>query len=77
MDKAQQGKCAEVAAQVPQAAMSVRAFCATHSISRSLFYLLRRRGCGPAILKAGSKTLVSFEAAEAWRRRLEANSEVR
>jgi hypothetical protein len=52
-------------------AFTVPEFCETHRISRALFYILARDGRGPAIIKAGRRTLISAEAAEAWRRRME------
>jgi hypothetical protein len=47
-------------------------FCRQHGISRAHFYNLLKRGDGPAILKAGRRTLISAEAAAEWRRRMEA-----
>ncbi len=49
-------------------------FCLEHGISRGLFYRLLREGCGPRVMKAGRRTLVSYEAAEEWRRRMEHES---
>ena len=54
-----------------QHASSVDEFCREHSISRGLFYRLLREGRGPTIIHAGRRTLVSKEAAEEWRRRME------
>ncbi len=53
---------------------TVKKFCESHSLSRDTFYKLRKRGEGPLITKIGRKTLISIEAAEAWRRRMEALS---
>ena len=53
---------------------SVTDFCREHSISRGLFYRLLREGSGPRVIKAGRRTLVSYEAAEEWRRRMEHES---
>lgn len=50
------------------AAFSVYGFCVAHGLSRSLFYSLRRAGAGPRIMKCGARTLISVEAAQAWRR---------
>ena len=50
---------------------SVLDFCREHGISRGLFYSLLREGRGPRIIKAGRRTLISQEAAEEWRRRME------
>jgi predicted DNA-binding transcriptional regulator AlpA len=51
---------------------SVDEFCVTHGISRGTFYNLRQAGKAPAEMKIGKRTLVTAEAAEAWRRRMEA-----
>ena len=50
---------------------SVNEFCHEHGISRGLFYRLLREGGGPRVIKAGRRTLISREAAEDWRRRME------
>ena len=49
-------------------AFSIRAFCKRHSISESFFYKLRSLGLGPAIMRVGGRTLISREAAAAWRK---------
>jgi predicted DNA-binding transcriptional regulator AlpA len=56
-----------------RSAFSIPEFCAAHSISRALFYLLLREGRAPAVMKVGRRTLISIEAAAAWRRRMEAD----
>jgi hypothetical protein len=53
---------------------SVLEFCRVHGISRAHFYNLVREGLGPRLMKAGRRTLISHEAAEDWRRRMEAAS---
>ena len=52
-------------------ANNVEGFCQQHGISRGHFYNLLKRGEGPAIIKAGRRTLISAEAAAEWRRRME------
>jgi hypothetical protein len=52
-------------------AITVNEFCYKHRICRATFYNLRRTGRGPAVIKIGARTLVSMEAAAAWRRDLE------
>lgn len=52
--------------------MSIKEFCAAHSISRSFLYKLITAGRGPRLTKLGARTLVSAEAAADWRRGLEA-----
>ncbi len=54
-----------------KAAFSVAEFCREHGISRGLFYNMLREGRGPLVIKAGRRTLISHEAAEEWRRRME------
>jgi hypothetical protein len=39
-----------------------------------LFYILLRNGRGPRVMRAGRRTLVSANAADVWRRGLEAAS---
>ncbi len=58
-----------------KAAFSVAEFCREHAISRGLFYNLLREGRGPRVIKAGRRTLISREAAEDWRRRMEATTQ--
>jgi predicted DNA-binding transcriptional regulator AlpA len=50
---------------------SVKQFCADHGISRSFFYKLLQQGRGPRLTKLGARTLVSAEAAAAWRGMME------
>jgi predicted DNA-binding transcriptional regulator AlpA len=50
---------------------SIKQFCADHGISRSFFYKLLQQGCGPRVTKLGARTLVSAEAAAAWRAMME------
>src|SRR5262249_14404858 len=50
------------------ASYSVVGFCLAHGISRSTFYVLIRAGEGPRIMKCGARTLISVDAAQAWRR---------
>jgi hypothetical protein len=56
----------------PPLAMSIREFCAQHSISEDMFYKMQREGWGPTVMHVGSRTLISHEAAEKWRREREA-----
>ena len=56
----------------PPLAMSIREFCSQHSISEDMFYKMQREGWGPATMRVGSRTLISVEAAAAWRREREA-----
>jgi hypothetical protein len=56
----------------PPLAMSIRVFCVLHGISEDMFFKMKREGWGPATMKVGSRTLISHEAAAAWRREREA-----
>ncbi len=53
------------------AAYSIAEFCRAHRVSRAFFYVLQKRGEGPAVMKVGKRTLVSDEAAKHWRERME------
>jgi hypothetical protein len=53
-------------------ALSIHAFCALHGISEDLFFKMKREGWGPAVMQVGSRTLISHEAAAAWRAEREA-----
>jgi hypothetical protein len=46
---------------------TVSEFCLEHRISRSLLYKLLHQGNGPRIMKVGKRTLITIEAAQAWR----------
>jgi excisionase family DNA binding protein len=61
----------DIAAQHPTLMFSVLNFCHAHGISRGTLYKLIKEGHGPAIAKIGRRTLISCEAAEEWRRRME------
>lgn len=56
---------------MPNAAYSVAEFCRAHGVSRAFFYVLKKRGEGPTVMKVGKRTLVSEESAKDWRRRME------
>lgn len=55
-------------------AYSILQFCSAHSISRALFYLLLKDGRAPDVMKVGRRTLISTEAAAAWRKRMESET---
>ena len=52
-------------------AFSIPEFCRRHGISRAHFYNLSKNGDAPVVMRVGRRTLVSAEAAAAWRRRME------
>jgi hypothetical protein len=54
-----------------KAASSIDEFCAEHSISRALFYILKKAGKAPRIMKVGARQVISIEAAADWRRQME------
>ena len=50
-------------------AFSIEQFCAAHGgISQAFFHKLVSEGRGPKLMKVGARTLISVEAAAAWRR---------
>jgi len=53
-------------------ALSIAKFCARHGISESFFHKLQAKGLGPVTMRVGARTLISAEAAAAWRRAREA-----
>jgi len=55
-------------------AYSVDEFCRRHNLCRASFYNLVKAGRGPRIMKVGSRTLISIEAAAEWRRRMESET---
>jgi len=55
-------------------AFSIGDFCRRHDISPSFYHKLVAQGLGPRTLKLGSRTLITREAARAWRRRHERRS---
>ena len=56
---------------IPHACFSVQTFCAAHLISEAMYFKMKAAGWGPAEMKVGSRVLISFEAAAAWRRERE------
>ncbi len=52
-------------------AYTVHNFCKAHQISKAHFYRMLRVGKGPKIIRLGARTLISAEAAAAWRKRME------
>ena len=72
--KRKRNRRTKIAAQIPALAYSVPEFCAAHRISRALLYIMLRDGRGPRIFKAGRRTLISVDAAQEWRGRMEATS---
>src|SRR5262245_7869979 len=52
-------------------AYTIDQFCTRHGISKSFFFALMAEGRGPRVMRVGRRTLISREAAAAWRRRQE------
>jgi len=55
----------------PTHAFSIQEFCDAHRISRSRYYELKKQGLTPIEMIVGRKRLISFEAADLWRRERE------
>lgn len=51
---------------------TVPEFISAHRISRAGFYKLLKLGLGPKLMKVGTRTLITAEAAQEWRFRMEA-----
>jgi phage terminase small subunit len=48
-------------------AVTVAEFCRNHRIGRNTYYEMRKRGLTPDVMKLGTKTLITKEAAARWR----------
>jgi hypothetical protein len=59
---------------VNREAYGVVEFAQAHGVSRAHLYNLWRDGVGPKVMRVGRRTLISKEAAAAWRRQMEAAS---
>ena len=53
--------------------LSINEFCRRHGICRATFYNLVKVDRGPVLMRVGSRVLISREAAEQWRRKMEAD----
>jgi len=58
--------------QVEREVYTVREFCGAYRISEDMFWKMRRAGWAPALMKVGTKVLISTAAAEQWKREREA-----
>jgi hypothetical protein len=58
-------------APTPVAAYSIHEFCFAHRISVDHYFKLQRLGLGPDVMKVGTRTLISIEAATRWREQRE------
>jgi hypothetical protein len=52
-------------------AFSITEFCDRHGLSPAYFFKLARENRGPLTMRVGRRTLISKEAAAAWRRAME------
>lgn len=57
-----------------QQAYTVDEFCQAHRLCRATLYNILKRGDGPRIMKVGSRTFITIEAAAAWRAKMEAQA---
>ena len=53
---------------------TIEQFCKVYNISRSKFYLLLNANAAPRIMKVGRRTLISLEAADQWRKKMEGSA---
>jgi predicted DNA-binding transcriptional regulator AlpA len=53
--------------EIQKLAFSIAEFCRAHSIGRSTFYELKNDDRAPQMMKVGKRSLISAEAAAAWR----------
>lgn len=71
MPKLKRPKTSALKPTPPKLAMSISEFCEAHGFSVALFHKLRKKGQTPRLMKLGARTLISTEAAAAWRERQE------
>lgn len=57
--------------EITPAAYSILEFCRAHGLGRSTFYRLQADGHAPRIMAVGRRRLITREAADEWRRRME------
>lgn len=63
---------ADISFASPPAAYTFPEFCAAHRITSGNLQKLIRLGLGPRLMRVGTRTLISVEAARDWRSRMEA-----
>jgi hypothetical protein len=68
-------RMAKCAPPIEPMAYSIRQFCEAHNISVDTYFRAQRAGVGPVTMKVGGRTLISVEAAAAWRREREQASQ--
>jgi hypothetical protein len=61
-------------AKQSRVAYTVNEFCDAHRVSRGKLYQLWAEGTGPKFINVGVKRIISFEAAAAWRAKMESES---
>lgn len=55
-------------------AFSIGQFCEAHGFSKAHYFNMKRDGKGPREMRAGTRVLISREAAADWRREREAEA---
>jgi hypothetical protein len=60
--------------QQQPADFTIAEWCAKRRISRSGFYNLKKRGLTPKIIRNGARTIITVEADQEWRLRMEADA---
>jgi hypothetical protein len=61
------GEPQQARAPPDQLAFSIEQFCQAHAFSVSMFFKLKAQGLGPRVIKLGTRTLITAEAAREWR----------
>jgi hypothetical protein len=56
---------------LPRAAFTVSEFCEAYRISQAKYYEMKKQGLGPVEMEVGRRRLISYEAANVWRRERE------
>jgi hypothetical protein len=63
------------AVRPPAAAYTIAQFCLAHGISQAMYFKQKAAGRGPVEMRVGTRRLISFESAAAWRRQREIATE--
>jgi hypothetical protein len=57
--------------EMPADCMTIGEFCLRNRFSRQFYYVLRAKGQGPTEIRLGARVLISREAADEWRYRMQ------
>ncbi len=59
----------------PARAKTIAEFCAANTISKPLFYKLKKQGLAPCVTEAGARRFITPESEAAWRKAMTKSAE--